>query len=392
MSSIQIIGIDGGATKVSAWEVEHSDNTFSLGQAHYADQYVNDNFFNSGFSPVNIQKQLAEMNDNTVQLTSSEKDQGEAMVQTFANVIQHIHSGKPVLLGIGMPGLKTNDKRGIVAMANGPRIPHFCDQLEEQISQMNISLAAPIFQLGSDADYCGIGEEYASSGAFKECQFGYYLGGGTGAADALKCKGEILPLDQTKSWLAKSWEMKTKEGLSLERFASAGGIQFIYSLKSGISVEKLNREAIYPNQILERAIAGENTAIETLKDVSHTLAKLLYERIETLFAGWQSPFSFVNPSRAPLESSHPYLGNVFDKFIIGQRLGTLMEESKQSIYLWHPFLSYLEMLISSNNKLDFHTKNHYLKNGIEKMVYISQLRDAPALGAGVDAFHQFNVS
>ena len=392
MDSFQIIGIDGGATKVSAWEIEYNGSTFSLGQAHYAEQYINQNFFNSSFTPVNIQTQLSEMNMNNIQLTGNEIKQGVVIIQTFATVINRIFSDKPILLGMGMPGLKSADKRGIVAMANGPRIPHFCDQLEEKLSQMNIPLAAPIFQLGSDADYCGIGEEYASEGAFYDSQFGYYLGGGTGAADALKCDGKLVPLDQTKSWLAKSWELKTENKLSLERYASAGGIQFVYSLKSGISVEELNREGLYPNRILERAITGEYTEIETLKDVSHTLAKLYHERIETLFAGWQSPFSFVNPNRAPLEPSHPYLGKVFDILIIGQRLGALMEKSKESIYLWRPFLSHLEMLISSNVKLDSQTKNHYLENGLEKMVHISQLRDAPALGAGVDAVLHYKQS
>ncbi len=392
MSSIQIIGIDGGATKVSAWDIEHNGNTFSLGQAHYADQYINQNFFNSGFSPVDIQTQLSEMDMNHIQLTESEIKQGNAIIQTFANVIHHIHSGEPVLLGIGMPGLKTTDMRGIVAMANGPRIPHFCDQLEENLSQLNIPLAASISQLGSDADYCGIGEEYASGGAFTKCQFGYYLGGGTGAADALKCNGELLPLDKTKTWLAKSWEIKTQDGLSLERFASAGGIQFIYGQISGISVEELNRDAIYPTQILEYAINGNNNAKETLELVSLTLAHLFYERIETLFCGWQSPFEFANPNRAPLEQSHPFLGNVFDQLIIGQRLGTLMDKSKTSTFLWDPFLGHLKTFISNSQTLDQKAKNHYLKFGLENLFTLSQLRDAPALGAGVDAFHQYNAS
>ena len=344
------------------------------------------------FTPVNIQTQLTEMNQNNIQLTSEEKIQGNAIVQSFANIIQQFNSEKPILLGIGMPGLKSDNKRGIVAMANGPRIPIFCEQLEKILEEKNISLAASIFQLGSDADYCGIGEEYSNDGGFFNCQFGYYLGGWTGAADALKCDGKLLPLDLTKSWLAKSWELKTSNDISLERYASAGGIQSIYSTHTGISVEELNLQAIYPNQILERAITGEKSAINTLNDVSHTLAKLINERIETLFAGWQTPFGFVNPNRVPLESSHPYLGQVFDRLIIGQRLGTLMKESKQSNYLWLPFISHLKNLISESEALDIQAKKHYLDNGIEKIIFLSQLRDAPALGAGVDAALNFYQS
>ncbi len=90
MDSFQIIGIDGGATKVSAWEIEYNGSTFSLGQAHYAEQYINQNFFNSSFTPVNIQTQLSEMNMNNIQLTGNEIKQGVVIIQTFATVINRI--------------------------------------------------------------------------------------------------------------------------------------------------------------------------------------------------------------------------------------------------------------------------------------------------------------
>lgn len=390
MSPFQIIGMDGGATKVSAWDVVKNGPSFSLGEKSYTDQYINQNFFDSGFSPVDIQIQLEEMATESVQLTPAEKQQGNIILKTFVSVIQRVHSGVPLLLGIGMPGLKTKNKRGIVAMANGPRIPNFCDLLEEMLSAINISLVAPIAQLGSDADYCGIGEEYATDGAFRNCKNGYYLGGGTGAADALKCDGKLLPLDQTKSWLAKTWEMKTDDDISLERFASAGGIQFIYSMKSGKPIKELIQDGIYPDQILNLAIAGNTTAIDTLEFVSKSLAHLFYERIETLFSGWQYPFQFLNPNRDRLEPTHPYLGHVFDRLIIGQRLGDLMETSKSSPYLWKPFLMHLQTYISNSDFLSTSAKHHYLNNGLEKLFFLSQLRDAPALGAGIDATLQFN--
>ena len=153
---------------------------------------------------------------------------------------------KNAIVGIGMPGLKTKNKRGIIALINGPRMPDYSQFIESRLLEANMSLVSPIAHLGSDADYCGLGEEYAENGLFKDVKNAYYLGGGTGVADAMKLNGKLVPFDNTKAWIAKTWEMKCDKNISLEKYASSSGIQSIFSMYSNIPVEELNKNEIYP--------------------------------------------------------------------------------------------------------------------------------------------------
>jgi len=381
-----IIGIDGGATKVSAWTIQQTSEGFSLDSNQSEKTYSTFPSFDPEFSPVDISIQIEEIN-SIISLTESEINQGQAFIHAFAETISELNSDKEIIIGIGMPGLKTQDGRGIAAMANGPRIPKFCDELEKTLSDKGIQLAKPIHRLGSDADYCGMGEEFAETGLFKTVQNAYYLGGGTGAADALKLDGKLVPLDETKSWLLKSWEMKNNDNLPLERFASAGGIQSIYSSYSGKSISSLNFNKIYPDIILNMADKGDEAAMETFSDVSFHLADLLFERIETIFSGWTGRFGFVNPNRETPLSQHPFIGTTLERIIIGQRLGTLLESSEGLGILWEPMAYHLTQLINKSDHLDSTAKSAYLNNDRlnPSLIHISTLRDAPALGAGIDA-------
>ena len=224
-------------------------------------------------------------------------------------------------------------------------------------------------------------------GLFKSVENGYYLGGGTGTADALKLGGNLVPLDTAKSWLLKSWEMVNQDQVALERFASAGGIQSIYSEYSGISIVSLTTEAIYPDVILERATQKEEPALKTFADVSLNLAELLFERIETIFSGWSGRFGLINTNRETPSSEHSFLGTILDRIIIGQRLGDLLESSKGSEKFWEPLVCQLENLISKSDKLDSTAKSAYVINDKlnPDLIRISTLRDAPVLGAGIDA-------
>ena len=381
-----LIGLDGGATKVSAWQIEQTLKGFVLGSIHSEKTYSSFPPFNPEFTPVDIQTQLEEIN-SSIALTDSEQKQGQAFIHAFTDTISELSSDEEIIIGIGMPGIKTTDGRGIAAMANGPRIPKFCDELEKALSENSIKLAKPIHHLGSDADYCGLGEEYADTGLFKSVENAYYLGGGTGAADALKLEGNLVPLDETKSWLLKSWEMKNNDNIPLERYASAGGIQSIYSTYSGKSISSLNRDKIFPNIILDLADQGDEAATETFSDISFNLAELLFERIQTINAGWSDQFGFVNPNRETPSSQHPFIGTTLDRIIIGQRLGTLLELSEGLGIFWEPFVYHLTQLINESDHIDSIAKSAYLnkKQLNQNLIQISMLRDAPALGAGIDA-------
>lgn len=388
------IGLDGGATKISAALLERNAESgqFSLSGDPVEIPLAACSGFSPDFQPVDIAVQLREMEAGAIRPTEEEQAQESAFLEAAVEAIHACLPATdvpPILIGMGLPGLKTPDQRGIAAMANGPRMPEFASQLEARLTDRKIPLARPLHRLGSDADYCGMGEEYAVDGNFADMQNAYYLGGGTGAADALKLGGQLVPLDQTKSWLAKTWELKEKDGLSLERFASAGGIQTVYARISGKDYNTLVADKIYPSVILQRAVDGEPAAAETMERVAHRLGDLLAERIETTCCGWKGRFSFINPRRAPLDSQHPFLGTVFDRIVMGQRLADLLRQSQTTPFLWRPLL---ERLSEHCSRMDTMVQNHYLHNARfrEDVLVLSGLRAAPVLGAGVDAWLDYS--
>jgi predicted NBD/HSP70 family sugar kinase len=393
IKDVTLIGIDGGATKVSAWVVSYNsiDETFALTDDHAELSYSTLDTFQPDFIPVSLDIQLAEFQANNSKPTDQEIRQGEAYVEACARVVISLAQttgNHPVLIGLGMPGLKTEDKRGIAMVANGPRIIKYATELENKLLNAGIELVTPVAHIGSDADYCGIGEKYARDGSFRNVKNAYYLGGGTGAADALLLKGELVPFDQTKSWLAKSWEMKNDLGLSLERYASASGLQHIYSLKSGIEVQQLNEDKIYPPIIANKALEGDKAAIGTFSDSAKYLALLFYERIVSLYCGSRDIFGFVNPNRAKLDKDHPYLKQYFDRISVGQRLGDLLNSRAGIQVLTKPLINNLSELIDKSDSLPEEAKEHYLhgNNLKNERLVLSPLREAPALGAGIDAF------
>jgi predicted NBD/HSP70 family sugar kinase len=383
-----LIGIDGGATKVSAWEIVYDQSlaTFSLGALHSTKSYREIEGFIPDFKPVDLTIQLKER-DSKINTTAAEEQQAEVYVEACAQAISElvdITGKRNVLIGIGMPGLKTADKRGIAVVANGPRMTEYSSKLEAKLNVLNITLNAPVDHLGSDADYCGIGENYSASGTFRSHSNAYYLGGGTGVADAMKLDGKLLTFDNARDWMAKTWEMKSEEGLPLERVTSVSGIQKTYADFSNQTVEALNVKQIYPLQIAELAKSGDTAALKTFDVVNRNLAKLLYERIVTLNLGWNNLFDFVNPNRAALNPVHDFTGKVFDVLVIGQRLGDLFENQNGKEVVKIPVIEQLNHLIQNSEFLPESVKIHY-KNP-DEIICVSKLREAPALGAGVDAF------
>ncbi len=385
-----IIGIDGGATKISGWEVSYDTKTglFSLTDKNIQKKYSDYDTFIPDFKPVDIKIQLKEM-EAKINLTDEEYRQSRAYINAAADVITGFSKQNPykkLLIGFGMPGLKTKDKRGIAALLNGPRMPRFLTEIEEIVANRGVELYSSINHLGSDADYCGMGEEYSTDGMFKYVGNAYYLGGGTGVADAMKLKGKLVTFDSIRNWIAKAWELKSKSGLSMERYSSASGIQYIYSVYSGIEVEELNEKHIYPLQILQLAVKGDKAALNCINDISYNIANLFFERIITVYSGWKNIFEFVNPDRKSLEASHPYTGTFLEAIIVGQRLGDLIEESKDTNLLWNQIQNELSRLFQGIDDEDL--KKYYVKGGKfnAEVIKTSKLREAPALGAGIDAY------
>jgi len=388
-----IVGIDGGASKVSAHIIEASENgkNFSLGKDYSVKEYCNYPDFQLEFKPVSLPIQLEQTQNNNIVLTPAEIKQSKAYYSAFIEVISdlvELTKSENVLIGIGMPGVKTTDKRGIATMANGPRIPNFTTEIEQQLSITGINLAQPITKLGSDADYCGIGEECAENGAFCNIENAYYLGGGTGAADALKLHGKLISFDESKDWIAKTWEMSDANGKSMEIYCSANGIQSVYSSIIGIPQSEIIYNNIYLDQILSKANDGEKEALQTWEIVIENLSLLILERITTIYRGWQNNYSFINPNKPPLDSNHTFKNALLDRIVIGQRLGILFQNPLAQEYLIESLLNNLAELISTSIFLDERAKLHYLKDSKfdNDIIVTSQLREAPALGAGIDTY------
>lgn len=398
INHLTLIGIDGGATKVSGWIVNYSaeDNTYSLSEHHAELPYSSIDGHLSNFRPVSIPDQLAQRDQEEISTTDDEATQGNCYIEATSMVIQSLASlasNNPVLIGIGMPGLKTADRRGINVIANGPRMIDYCKIMEKKLNSKDVSMIAPVNRIGSDADYCGIGELYAEEGSFRNVNNAYYLGGGTGAADAMILKGELVPFDTTKIWMAKTWEMKNDLDLSFERYASASGLQFIYSKFADKSVESLTRAQIFSPQIADKASSGETAAIKTFEEVAKYLAILVFERISTLFCGSENKLKFINPNHELLDDLHTYRGEKFNKIVIGQRLADLMSSTVGQKVVTKPFLSNLSDMIRISDCLTNQTKDFYLRDDKfkdEKLVF-SKLREAPALGAGIDAHLLFTT-
>ncbi len=387
--NILLLGIDGGATKVSARNLTLNKKTerFSLGKFSADCSYNEIEGFISNFKPTEISVQLAERDNGTIKPTEEENKQAATYIEACARVIESVvkQSGvNQIVVGLGMPGLKTKDKRGISVIANGPRMIDYADKLEKRLTDTGITFVTPIAHLGSDADYCGIGENYSEDGKFKNIKNAYYLGGGTGVADALKLNGKLLPFDETKDWLAKTWEMKSTDGRSLERFTSVGGLQSIYAEIAGKKVSELNEKGIYPIQIAELSAKGNPDAKKMIQSAVENISLLLFERITGLYAGSRNTFKFVNPTRPKLSSDHPYLKYVFDRIIIGQRLGDLFESQSGYTEIRKPVIKKLNELIKKSDLLDEKAKLHYADS--DKIIVSSELREAPAIGAGIDAY------
>ncbi|RZP31039.1 hypothetical protein EVA23_00715 [bacterium] len=384
-----IIGIDGGGSKVSAGIIDSKDiSTFTI--KSLSQQYYNERSeFNSDFSPVAMDIQLNEYNTEEYNVTNDEVLQGNAIIESFHNSIINLNIDKPVLMGIGMVGLKTKDLRGIGAIANGPRIPKFCIQLENVLHKSNIHLYKPIQYIGSDADNCGIGEEYGKDGLFKDIQNGYYIGGGTGTADALKLKNELIPFDSISSWIAKSWEILNENNISMEQYTSLKGIQSIYSNYSEIPINELCNESIYANEIFSRALKNEQAAILTCEDITKYMSILIVERIETIFSGWQNKFELLNPKHSLLINNHPYKNNLLERIIIGQGLGKLFHLSKNTPLLWDPLHNNIYDMIQKSRVLPSEAKKFFFENGTLKKGFImtSNLDNSALLGAGVTAIY-----
>lgn len=391
MDKIILIGVDGGASKVLAHKVDILINPmrFVALKPFIEVAYNASEFYNPKFKPIALARQLKEHKNGEVTQTKAEAAQEKALIESFSKAIRTIlgtNVTQNVVVGVGLPGLKTPNRQGISAMANGPRMPQFLNNLEKSLKKEGYTTLDSVHAIGSDADYCGLGERWGDEGGMRDIASAYYFGVGTGIADAMLLDKDNIPFDSCRTWIAKTWEMMANEEESYENLLSAKGIQIQYGKLVGMSLEELEAVEIYPWQIYERALDGEEVALEIVEKTAKALSELFYHRIHTLALG--APETILLDNLRILETEHEHLGKVFDRIVVGQRLGDIWEFKGFEPLLLDPVNNKLGRMIHSSNlpaeiKSKYLTKTNRLR---DDLIVHSELRHAPALGAAVDAY------
>jgi len=278
MADSYILGIDCGGTKVLAQSVTFNSRTglVSPGQFQLEVNYSDSPKWNSKFIPIHLDLQRQEFYEGNIYLTQLEIDQGDVIVETIQDIISKSELDS---IGLCFPGIK--DDRGVVIMANGPRIPDFLDRIEG------------IGSIPHDSDCCVLGEWKSTIGKLQNCDNAVYIGGGTGIADGIILKGKMIDFNTTND-IKRSWELKIPSGETIESCLS-------------------------PKGMIDQWNLSQTEKIETLDQLSQN------QNAKTIFEKATEAFSFLMQDRNQFfKDNHAKI----EKIVIGQRLGMFMANSK----------------------------------------------------------------
>ena len=222
-------------------------------------------------------------------------------------------------------------------MANGPRNLCMISEINEKIDS-DLDLLTKINKIYDDSLSCVIGEKFSPDGKLKDCSNAIYIGGGTGIADGLLLNNKILDL-KIESQIKKSWQIKLKNGDSVEDHFSLSGLCKKWSPQKPKSVELLI-------ELFDKARDNDSFATQILEDAGKAFQLLINSRIKF----------FESKGLAP------------EKIIIGQRMGNILNKKN------HP----LKRVINKYNVKDI-------------SIELSQNRNTAALGAAQLALSEINV-
>lgn len=349
------IGIDGGATKVSAGLVSKNENNFFTLDSDPVSVSIRDcPSFSSQFSPVWMDKQLHEHSSKSLNLSIEEERQGIAYAEACESALSQINAlmaVNDIPIGIGMPGIKTEDKIGISVMNNGPRMPRFLDVLNRRLLMAEFP-AREIKILGDDNHYCGLGELFSENGSFTNVKNALYIGGGTGIADAIVLDGKLVNFETVYDRLEKTWEIVHPEGQSLESLISQNGLMKIKANALNISVDQLIEKRMFPEVFLQ-------DDMDLAEAFASNLSWLIHFRLATF--------------------GERFSQKVFDKIVLGQRMGHMLNSNDS---LWMVVQEKTRNRITDSSKLNPKIKDHYLNSDF---LILSLLTEAPIVGAAVAA-------
>ena len=278
MADAYSLGIDCGGTKVMAQSVTYNSITDLVSPSEFQLEvnYSDSPKWNSKFIPVHLDVQRQEFYEKNIYLTQLEIDQGDVIVKTIQDIISKSPSDS---IGLCFPGIK-ND-RGVVIMANGPRIPDLLDRIEK------------INSIPHDSDCCVLGEWKSTVGKLQNCDNAIYIGGGTGIADGIILKGGMIDFN-VRSDVKRSWELKLPSGETIESCLAPKGM-----------IDQWNLSQREKADTLDQLSQNQNTDM-IFKKATEAFSFLIQNRIQ-----------FFKDNHAEIE-----------KIVIGQRLGIFMANSK----------------------------------------------------------------
>lgn len=172
-----------------------------------------------------------------------------------------------VFFGMGMPGVKTPDGRGIASSRHGPEDVDFLDRVEALVRAAGVALLQPCERLDSDGYLCGVGEDLGEDGSFGDVRDAYYVGGGTGVAECMKLDGRVAALDELG--IPRAWELGFEERISVaglnlrfgghpEEAGDAGLPELEETARAFAELVHLRNDAL-PH--LERVVLGQRLAL-----------------------------------------------------------------------------------------------------------------------------------
>ncbi len=291
-----LIGVDGGASGFRAHEIVVRDTPngrrFSLG-AHSAAEDIEPVV---GFTPKSLEVQQAQARDSRYEISPDEEVLQGRWVHAASRSIWRVAAAAgpaEVCVGICAPGLKTADGRGIKLSLNGPRIPDFVDALEQSLMLDGLNLVRPIAELVSDGLACGWGESMAEGGQLADVEHGYYIGGGSGVAEAFKLFGKAIGMDELAGQVEKAWRLRADDGESFETHLSVSGINRAFGL---VGIGEVAAAHLPENA----AAVGDARALALFRGCAQRLAELVCAR---------------------LISIHDARGVWLERVVVGQRLG-----------------------------------------------------------------------
>ena len=275
-----VIGIDCGASKVMVQTAsfDRELNRVTPGNTNVEYSYSDHSNWNENFLPINLDIQRNEYSDGSISLTETEINQGSVIIETIQKAISDTNTDSA---GLCFPGIK--DDKGVVIMANGPRIPDLVERIEG------------IESLFNDSDCCVLGEWRSTVGKMQDCKNAIYIGGGTGIADGIILDGKLIDFNRAEE-AKRSWELQLPDGSVESQLSPAGMINQnnkLYGSNINTLVELFESDGCMV--IFEKAIEA--------------FSFLIHDRID---------FFYKNNS-------------IIEKIVIGQRLGAFLINDHQEL-------------------------------------------------------------